>query len=145
MAHHIGQYDSKLFMKNSLSAFEYIQELYANQQIEFLNKLASGAALERFTSRITELKQQGHQEVIAIIAVKDVELEEVHIANDHVLANVRFKTEQILYVKDTKAIEEEKMVVSGSQTKIVQYNELWTFSKKVNDESGTWMLVDFSK
>jgi predicted lipid-binding transport protein (Tim44 family) len=122
------------FLKTAQDLFFKIQGAWNKQDTTTLRSLCGTELMQIWEQELTDLRARGQQNKMENIALRKSEITEVWTENGQDYVTVRLLANLLDYTTDAKS----GVVVSGSDSDPVQFEEYWTFSRPVGPNS--WKL-----
>ncbi len=130
------EFNAARFIKGAKKAYEIILKAFSDGNKNTLKNLLSEKLYKEFETEIEELKTQGHYLVKILVATDRAEITDIKFKNNIAKIKVKFETEQIIFVKD-----KDGQIISGSNSDVDKYIDIWEFSRDVSKEDPVWLLV----
>jgi predicted lipid-binding transport protein (Tim44 family) len=131
MDHH---FSPEQFLKTAQDLFFKVQGAWNKQDIAALRSLCGNELLQTWEQELNDLRARGQQNKMENIALRENEIMEVWTENGKDFISVRLLANLLDYTVDTKS----GVIVSGSNSDSVQFEEYWTFSRPVGPNA--WHL-----
>lgn len=125
------------FVNGAKAAFAMILECFAKGDRESLRPLLSDQVYSGFDNAIAERERQGHVLQSEIVAVNNAEVVEASLVGSLARIAVRFVTEQVIVLKDTRG-----EIIDGDPAQNSEVIDIWTFERDTHSTDPNWQLVE---
>lgn len=131
------QFDSNHFLEWAKSAHEVILNAFAAGDLEVLKTSLTSRTLTIFESEIARRKAAGESALFKFVSIKRATIEDAQVANADGHIEVAFTSSVFTAIKNAAGA-----VISGSDKRVAEVNELWTFDRNLSDAASTWRLSE---
>jgi len=131
------QFDSNHFLDWAKSAHEAILNAFAAGDLEVLKTSLSSKTFTIFENEITRRKAMGEIASFKFVSIKSAAIKDVQMTNANGRVDVAFTSSIFSVINNAKGV-----VISGSDKRVAEVNELWTFERNLNDAESTWLLSE---
>lgn len=123
------------FLEGAVIAFEMIVKKFQEGDVASLSLLLGSELLEKLKAEII-LRNPEYSYHAEFVKINHPVITDIKIDSCIVLAEVSFSSQQINFVKDRAG-----NVVSGSVSKILKMNDIWSFSGDLMLHRNRWRLI----
>lgn len=127
-------FDEKVFKDKAQDTFFKLQGAWMRQEASLLNDLATPELAAMLERDLADLKARGQINKLENIAIRQVEISEAWQEQGQEFISVGFLANLLDYTVDANT----NLVVAGSDTEPVKFEEYWTFMRPIG--GGPWKL-----
>lgn len=128
-------FDPARFVKSAQDIFFKAQAAWSRQDIGILPSLCAPELARAWEQELVELRGRGQRNLIENIALRATEMTEVWTEQGQDYITVRLEATLLDYTVDEKS----GLVVTGSRSEPVEFEEFWTFTRPVGNNP--WKLT----
>ncbi len=125
------------FINGAKKAFEIILGAFSSNDQDTLKKMLSEKVYENFNNAIESRIARNEKEEVTIVSIKNITVLDASLESNLAEIKVKIESEQIKVIKDAQG-----KIISGSLSKILNFEDTWKFSKKIGGSSSIWKLVE---
>ncbi len=129
-------FDENAFRAGANAAFGIIVAAFAKGDEAALRPLLSDEVMERFAGVIRARRDSGETCETRLTDILAGDIVEARLDGREARITLRFKSEQIIVVRDAKGA-----VVEGDPDRRTQVVDLWTFGRDIRSRDPNWVLV----
>ena len=122
------------FLKSAQDIFFKVQGAWNKQDANALRNVVGNELLQNWEQELNDQRSKGQQNKMENIALRESDITEAWTENGEDYITVRWLANLLDYTVDTKTA----VVVSGSNSDPIQFEEYWTFSRPVGPNG--WKL-----
>jgi predicted lipid-binding transport protein (Tim44 family) len=130
-------FDPGAFLQGARRAFEIVVASYAKGDLAALEHLLSPRLLSDFKAGVTARAQKGLTSQAILHRIKSARISEAHLGGVMAYVTVLFQAEETLFTRDASGA-----VVEGSPDRIVEVEDVWTFTRDTRAADPNWILVE---
>jgi predicted lipid-binding transport protein (Tim44 family) len=123
------------FQEGAMLAFKEITQAYAQGDMNKLATLLDPSVFESFSRALKKRYKKGEVLESSLLNIRQMRIQDLSFRERNVNIEVYFMSEQTIVIRD-KAGE----VLSGTPNLIEEIEEIWTFSRQVDEEDPNWLL-----
>lgn len=131
-------FDPERFLKGVKKAFTLIVEAFAEGETKTLKPLLSGPLYKQFQTTIKERQEKDEIHTNSVESIRTIRLIEASVVGDKALVSVDVQSFQTYVVVNNKTGK----TVHETGEDLEELWDRWTFTKKINDDSPAWTLVN---
>lgn len=124
------------FLDGAKAAYELIITAFAAGNREFLQGLLAKEVFESFAAAIADREKRGEKVDTTFVSIDSATISDVELRGRAAEITVRFVAQLI-----TATYDREGTLIDGSPDKVVDINDVWTFSRDVGSRDPNWRLV----
>ncbi|MEM6746147.1 MAG: Tim44/TimA family putative adaptor protein [Pseudomonadota bacterium] len=129
-------FEPKSFLDGAGQAYEMIVEAYQAGDLSTVKGFIANDVLASFQGAIDSRNSAGQEVTFTLVGIDKPEAVTSDVAGDAITVEVKFRAEQVRFVKDA-----DGQVVEGSEDTVVQVVDRWVFSRAVKSRDPNWTLV----
>jgi predicted lipid-binding transport protein (Tim44 family) len=126
----------KPFMEGAKAAYEMIITAFAEDKREVLSNLLSPSVFESFAAALTEREKRGEKVTTTFVSIDKLVIEEASLRGKTADITIHFTSEMITATRD-----QAEKVIDGSADKVVQVDDVWTFTRDTGSRDPNWKLA----
>jgi predicted lipid-binding transport protein (Tim44 family) len=131
-----SSFDAKEFLGGAKAAYEMIVLAFANGDRKTLKDLLSKDVYEGFEGAIAERESRREKVETQFVSIDKAEITDAQLRARNGQVTVRFQSKLITATRDAAGA-----VVEGSAEKVMDVNDIWTFSRDVSARDPNWRLI----
>jgi predicted lipid-binding transport protein (Tim44 family) len=125
----------KAFIDGAKMAYEMIVTAFAEGSRDVLRPLLSAEVFESFSSAIDEREKRGEKVSTTFVSTGKIVIEDAELRGRMAEIKVHFTSEMITATRDSAGT-----VIYGDAEKVVEVNDIWTFTRDVRSRDPNWKL-----
>jgi predicted lipid-binding transport protein (Tim44 family) len=129
-------FNPREFIDGAKLAYEFILRSFSTGDIAALTPLLEKEVFESFSAAISDRRKNGTQLETTLVSLDRSEIQEINIEEKVAQIVVRFESKIITVTKDESGI-----IVEGSQGKVADVVDVWTFQRDLNSSDPNWRLI----
>ncbi|MEO1042630.1 MAG: Tim44/TimA family putative adaptor protein [Pseudomonadota bacterium] len=129
-------FEPKSFLEGAGQAYEMIVEAYQAGDLSPVKGFVAGDVLQSFQGAIDARGAAGHEVIFTLVGIDKPEAVTSELVGDDLRVEVKFRAEQVRFVKDR-----DDRVVEGSEDTVMQVVDCWVFSRPIKSRDPNWTLV----
>ena len=133
------EFNKEVFLENAKTAYKIILDSYANGDTHTLSGLLNIDMMRKFAYTISTREEKNYRHTLTLNSITKSEIEEISVEGDIAKIKVNFVSEIINFVTN-----EKNKLVSGHKTKVINADQVWTFTRHLRSNDPTWTLTDIS-
>jgi len=126
----------KTFMQGAEAAFEAVIDSYSNADRKRLKFLLNDEVFAHFDADLSKYEEEKNKAHITLVSVDEPEIVDIELNDKIAHISLKFNSEQINFVTDTK-----DNVVEGSKTYIERIKDTWVFERDLSSRKPQWLIV----
>lgn len=123
------------FIDGAKSAYEMIVTSFATGDREVLRKLLSREAFEGFAAAIDGRENRGETLTTTVVSIDQVEVADAALRRRIADITLHFTAQMVTATRDRSGA-----VIDGAPDKVIQINDVWTFSRDIRSRDPNWKL-----
>ncbi len=136
IAHKDPDFDINTFLKNASSAYEMIVTAFGKGDKNTLKDLLSNDVYSDFANVIKEREAKGLHAQTEFVSIKPIRIPYASLEEGTAIITVEFLSEIVTTMRN-----KEDVIVEGSDEKIAEVKDVWTFSRNLGSASPIWILI----
>jgi predicted lipid-binding transport protein (Tim44 family) len=124
------------FLDGAKTAYELIITAFAAGNRDFLQGLLEKDVFDSFAAAITEREKRGEKVDTTFVSIDSATIADACLRGSIAEVTVRFNAQLI-----TATFDRDGNLIDGSPDKVVEINDIWTFSRDVTSRDPNWRLV----
>ena len=124
------------FIKGAAQAYKMIVTAFADGEKATLGRLLSKDVYEQFAQSLEARESKGEDVSVEIKRLLEARIMGAELARGTAKIRMRFRTEQISYVKDS-----EGRVIEGDPNRVQAKTDLWVFARRLGAADPSWALA----
>lgn len=129
-------FEPKSFLEGAGQAYEMIVEAFQAGDLSPVKGFVANDVLASFQSAIDSRNSAGQEVTFTLVGIEKPEGIASNVADDTVQVEVKFRAEQVRFVKDA-----DGKLVDGSEDTVAQVVDRWIFSRPIKSRDPNWTLV----
>ncbi len=129
-------FEPNAFIVGARQAYEMIVTAYAEGDRRTLKNLLSREVYEGFEHAIKEREQRGETSETRFVSIDKSDLTGAEMRGPSAQVTVRFVSQLVSATRDRSG-----NVIDGSQDKVTDVTDVWTFARDVSSRDPNWKLV----
>lgn len=129
-------FDAKHFINGAKAAYEAIVLAFASGDRSTLKDLLARDVFENFSHAIAEREKRGETVETTFVSLDKAILTDAKVKSRVAQMTVRFESQLITVTRDSNA-----KLVDGAADKVVNVNDVWTFSRELGSRDPVWRLI----
>ena len=134
---HYKSFDLDDFLQKAQKVFEIIFKAYAQEDKHILKDLLAPRTYKAFTMAIDDRKKRHETLEGSIESFSKIELLDAKIADDNILATVKFVTQQCTVLKGN-----DGKILEGGTEFVETHTDVWVFSRPISSNNNRWLLYE---
>ncbi len=131
-------FTSSGFLGGARTAFEWVFDAFAKGDKEKLKLLMSDTVFSLFSQEIDRSRATPDRRMEAtLVSIVSQDIANAQLAANIARISVRFVSEQIHLMRDTKGA-----IVEGNPSAVQTVSDIWVFERDVTSRSPNWKIVD---
>jgi predicted lipid-binding transport protein (Tim44 family) len=126
----------KPFAEGAKSAYETIVTAFAEGNREVLRNLLSPEVFESFSAALAEREKRGEKVTTTFVSIDKVVVDDAVLNGRTAEIKIHFTAQMITATRDQAGT-----VIDGSPDKVVQIDDIWTFSRDIRSRDPNWKLA----
>ena len=126
----------KPFAEGAKSAYEMIVTAFAEGNREVLRNLLSPEVFESFAAALAEREKRGEKVTTTFVSIDKVVVDDAGLNGRTAEIKIHFTAQMITATRDQAGT-----VIDGSPDKVVQIDDIWTFSRDIRSRDPNWKLA----
>jgi predicted lipid-binding transport protein (Tim44 family) len=129
-------FGARAFIDGAKAAYELIITAFAAGNRDLLHGLLAKDVFDSFAAAITERDKRGEKVDTTFVSIDDATIADAALRGKSAEIAVRFTAQLI-----TATFDKDGTLIDGSPDKVVEINDIWTFSRDVTSRDPNWRLV----
>jgi predicted lipid-binding transport protein (Tim44 family) len=130
------QFDARVFLDGSKSAYEMIVTAFAQGDRKTLKDLLSKDVYDGFERAVVERERRGEKVETTFVSIDRADIAGVEVRGNAAQVTVRFLSKLITATRDAAGA-----VTDGSPGTVVDVTDVWTFARTLGSRDPNWQLV----
>ncbi|MGH6845380.1 MAG: Tim44/TimA family putative adaptor protein, partial [Methylocella sp.] len=126
----------KPFAEGAKSAYEMIVTAFAEGNREVLRNLLSPEVFESFAAALAGREKRGEKVTTTFVSIDKVLIDDAGLNGRIAEIKIHFTSEMVTATRDQAGT-----VIDGSQDKVVQIDDIWTFARDTGSRDPNWKLA----
>lgn len=131
-----SSFDPKHFLTGARAAYEMIVTAFADGDRRALRNLLARDVYDGFEGAIAEREKRGEKVETRFVSIDKAELTAAEMRGRNAQITVRFMSKLITATRDKNG-----NVVDGSDERVTDVTDVWTFARDVSSRDPNWKLV----
>jgi predicted lipid-binding transport protein (Tim44 family) len=123
------------FINGAKSAYEMIVTSFAAGSRDTLRNLLSADVFEGFAAAIDGREKRGEKLSTTLVSIDKVEIEDAALQGQTAEIKVHYTAQMITSTRDPAGT-----VIDGDPDKVVQIDDIWTFTRDIRSRDPNWKL-----
>lgn len=124
------------FIDGAKAAYEMIVGAFASGNRQLLETLLAKDVYDGFVAAIDEREKRGEKVETTIVSVDKAVVDDAELRGQTAQITVRYTAQMI-----TATRAQDGAVIQGSPDKVIEINDIWTFSRDVGSRDPNWKLT----
>lgn len=129
-------FDKDKFLSGARTAYEMIENAFANGDLATLRPLLSDPVYDAFAAALRQRQRDKQTASFTFIGFKDVKIVAAALKGQTAEITVRFETQFISATRDAAG-----QVVAGDDKSVQQVCDIWTFVRETRTRNPNWLLT----